>query len=246
MESVWDYPRPPRVEASTRRVRVEFAGEVIADTTRAYRVLETSHPPVYYIPPEDVRREFLRPSRRRTWCEFKGEASYYDLVAGGREVRDVAWYYPDPAPRLRGDPRPRRLLPRARRRRVRRRRAGRRRRPATSTAAGSPRTSRGRSRAGRARPAGSAAALAAAVRPFTRGPEPTAPGRRRVICPLSLRTEVRTSRAESRTRFGTEAGRARVLPACRRPGRRSRRRGATQPRPLRRPSAVGRRALSTR
>jgi uncharacterized protein (DUF427 family) len=98
MESVWDYPRPPRVEASTRRVRVEFGGEVIADTTRAYRVLETSHPPVYYIPPEDVRRECLHPSRRRTWCEFKGEAAYFDLAAGGREVRDAAWSYPAPAP----------------------------------------------------------------------------------------------------------------------------------------------------
>lgn len=100
MESVWEYPRPPRVEPSTRRVRVEFAGEVIADTTRAYRVLETSHPPVYYIPPEDVRSEVLRPSRRRTWCEFKGEAHYYDLVVGGREAKEAAWYYPDPNARF--------------------------------------------------------------------------------------------------------------------------------------------------
>ena len=99
MESVWDYPRPPRVEASTRRVRVEFAGEIIAETSHAYRVLETSQPPVYYIPPEDVRGELLRPSRRRTFCEFKGEASYFDLVAGGREVRDAGWYYPEPSPR---------------------------------------------------------------------------------------------------------------------------------------------------
>ena len=99
MESVWEYPRPPRVEASRKVVRVEFAGEVIAETTRAWRVLETSHPPVYYIPPEDVRAGFLRPSRRRTYCEFKGEAGYYDLVAGGREVRDAAWYYPEPTPR---------------------------------------------------------------------------------------------------------------------------------------------------
>jgi uncharacterized protein (DUF427 family) len=96
MESVWDYPRPPRLEASQRRVRVEFAGELIADTTRAYRVLETSHPPVYYIPPEDVRSETLRPSRRHSFCEWKGRASYYDLVVGERVVRDAAWYYPDP------------------------------------------------------------------------------------------------------------------------------------------------------
>jgi uncharacterized protein (DUF427 family) len=99
VESVWDYPRPPRVEASRRRVRVEFAGELIVDTTRALRVLETSHPPVYYAPPEDVRGEFLRPSRRRTYCEFKGEAAYYDVVVGEREVRDAAWHYPEPRSR---------------------------------------------------------------------------------------------------------------------------------------------------
>jgi uncharacterized protein (DUF427 family) len=99
MESVWEYPRPPRVEASHKLVRVEFAGEVIAETTRAWRVLETSHPPVYYIPPEDVRSEFLRPSRRRTFCEFKGEARYYDLVVGARRMREAAWYYPEPTPR---------------------------------------------------------------------------------------------------------------------------------------------------
>ena len=100
MESVWDYPRPPRVEASTRRVRVVVGDVVVADTTRALRVLETSHPPVYYIPPEDVRSEYLRPSRRHTYCEFKGEASYYDLVVGEREVRDVGWYYLRPTSRF--------------------------------------------------------------------------------------------------------------------------------------------------
>ena len=97
-ESVWDYPRPPRVEASTRRIRVVLGGVTVAESTRAVRVLETSHPPGYYIPPEDVRREYLRPSRRTSYCEFKGQASYYDLVVGEREVRDAAWYYPDPSP----------------------------------------------------------------------------------------------------------------------------------------------------
>ena len=97
-ESVWDYPRPPRVEPSTRRIRVVLGGVTVADTTRAVRVLETSHPPGYYIPPEDVRREYLRPSRRHTFCEFKGQASYYDLAVGERVVRDAAWYYADPAP----------------------------------------------------------------------------------------------------------------------------------------------------
>ena len=99
-ESVWDYPRPPGVEPSTRRIRVVLGDVTVADTTRALRVLETSHPPVYYIPPEDVRREYLRPSRRQTYCEFKGQASYYDLVVGEREVRDAAWYYPEPDSRF--------------------------------------------------------------------------------------------------------------------------------------------------
>ena len=99
-ESVWDYPRPPRAEPSTRRIRVVFGGVTVADTTHAIRVLETSHPPAYYVPPEDVRSEYLRPSRRRTYCEFKGQASYYDLAVGEREVRDAAWYYPDPNERF--------------------------------------------------------------------------------------------------------------------------------------------------
>jgi uncharacterized protein (DUF427 family) len=96
-ESVWEYPRPPRLEASTRRIRVVFNGVTLAETTRALRVLETSHPPVYYIPPEDVRTEYVRPSRRRTFCEFKGEASYCDVEVGGRVAREAAWHYPRPA-----------------------------------------------------------------------------------------------------------------------------------------------------
>jgi uncharacterized protein (DUF427 family) len=98
-ESVWDYPRPPRVEASTRRVRVVFNGVTVAETTRALRVLETSHPPVYYVPPEDVRTEYVRPTRRRTFCEFKGEAAYYDLDVDGRVAVNAAWYYPEPTER---------------------------------------------------------------------------------------------------------------------------------------------------
>jgi uncharacterized protein (DUF427 family) len=95
MESVWDYPRPPRVEPSAARVVVELDGEVLADTRRSLRVLETSHPPVYYIPAADVRADRLRPSARRpTVCEFKGTARYYD--AGDRGA--VAWSYPSPRP----------------------------------------------------------------------------------------------------------------------------------------------------
>ncbi len=97
-ESVWNYPRPPRVEPSSRSVRVVLGGTVIADTTRAHRVLETSHPPVYYVPLEDVVPGSLEPSRGRvTVCEWKGVASYYDVIGGdGRRVERAAWAYRDP------------------------------------------------------------------------------------------------------------------------------------------------------
>ncbi len=95
-ESVWDYPRPPRVEDSTRYVQVIFNGVVIADTRRARRVLETSHPPVYYIPPADIRTEYLTRTSRATFCEWKGAARYYTLTVGDRQAPDAAWFYPEP------------------------------------------------------------------------------------------------------------------------------------------------------
>lgn len=95
-ESVWDYPRPPRLEPSSRHIQVVFNGVVIADTRRAQRVLETSHPPVYYIPPEDVRMDYLSPVGRSTYCEFKGAASYYTVTVGNRTAESAAWYYPRP------------------------------------------------------------------------------------------------------------------------------------------------------
>jgi uncharacterized protein (DUF427 family) len=99
MESVWDYPRPPSVSACPRRVRVQVAGAWIADSARALRVLETSHPPTIYVPPEDVRGDLLRPSpARTTWCEFKGTARYLDAHVDHRVVRAVGWTYPDPTP----------------------------------------------------------------------------------------------------------------------------------------------------
>ena len=96
-ESVWDYPRPPRVESSNERVRVIFNGVVIADSERAKRVLETSHPPTYYIPEGDVRMEYLTATQRTTWCEWKGRARYYTVMVGDRSAQEAAWAYPDPA-----------------------------------------------------------------------------------------------------------------------------------------------------
>ncbi len=95
-ESVWDYPRPPRLEGSEKHIRVVFAGVVIADTRRAMRVLETSHPPVYYIPPEDIKSEFLERTARTSWCEWKGRASYYTVTVDGRQATNAAWFYPEP------------------------------------------------------------------------------------------------------------------------------------------------------
>ncbi|HEX7183438.1 MAG TPA: DUF427 domain-containing protein [Thermoanaerobaculia bacterium] len=95
-ESVWDYPRPPRVEDTARHLQVWLGGVLIAETRRAKRVLETSHPPVYYFPPEDVRSEHLRENGEGSWCEWKGLALYYDIEVEGRRVPSAAWYYPLP------------------------------------------------------------------------------------------------------------------------------------------------------
>jgi uncharacterized protein (DUF427 family) len=97
-ESVWSYPRPPILDPSTEHVVVSFAGETIAESRRAIRVLETSHAPVYYLPPDDVRSDLLEPTPRQTWCEFKGAATYGDVVAGGRRSSAACWWYATPTP----------------------------------------------------------------------------------------------------------------------------------------------------
>jgi uncharacterized protein (DUF427 family) len=98
-ECVWNYPRPPRLEPTTRHLRVVHAGMVLAQTCHGLRILETSHPPVYYFPPTAVMMKWLRAGAgRRTFCEFKGVAIYWDLIlASGEEIRSVAWSYPRPS-----------------------------------------------------------------------------------------------------------------------------------------------------
>ncbi len=96
-ESVWDYPRPPRVESSTKRIRVLFNGVTLAESTRAMRVLETSHPPVYYIPQADIQMDYLSPTAQRTFCEFKGAASYWTVKVGEQEEVNVGWSYASPS-----------------------------------------------------------------------------------------------------------------------------------------------------
>ncbi len=95
-ESVWDYPRPPRVENSSRHLQVWFNGVLIAETRRAKRVLETSHPPTWYIPPEDVRREDLHENEERSWCEWKGLTHYCDVEVHGVRAASAAWFYHQP------------------------------------------------------------------------------------------------------------------------------------------------------
>jgi uncharacterized protein (DUF427 family) len=95
-ESAWDYPRPPRLEPVRERIRVVLDGSLIADTLRAFRVLETSHPPSYYFPREDVRMDLLRPSPAASHCEWKGAASYWSYARGANEVADLAWSYEHP------------------------------------------------------------------------------------------------------------------------------------------------------
>lgn len=97
-ESVWDYPRPPRLEDCLERIRVVVDDVVIAESTQTKRVLETSHPPVYYIPPADIHMDLLIPTGRRTWCEWKSTAHYFDVIVGDRKIPHAAWAYPSPAP----------------------------------------------------------------------------------------------------------------------------------------------------
>jgi uncharacterized protein (DUF427 family) len=97
-ESVWDYPRPPRAERVAGRVTIRLAGELVADTRDAVRVLETSHPPVYYLPIADFVPGALADAPGTSFCEFKGTARYLDVRGGGIVREGAAWNYPDPAP----------------------------------------------------------------------------------------------------------------------------------------------------
>jgi uncharacterized protein (DUF427 family) len=96
-ESVWDYPRPPRLEHVDRRVRIELGGRVILDTADVVRVLETSHPPVYYLPLEAFSAGALTPAEGSSFCEFKGAARYLDVHGGGETAEGAAWNYPHPS-----------------------------------------------------------------------------------------------------------------------------------------------------
>ncbi len=97
-ESVWDYPRPPRLERVDVRVTIDLAAVTIVDTDDVVRVVETSHPPVYYLPAAAFEPGSLVPTSGSSFCEFKGAATYFDLVRGDAVRERAAWGYPDPSP----------------------------------------------------------------------------------------------------------------------------------------------------
>jgi uncharacterized protein (DUF427 family) len=94
--SVWDFPRPPQLAPDTREVVVRWGSLEVARTRRAMRVLETGHPPSFYLPWVDVARHLLRPADGSSFCEWKGPARYWSLVHGDRRLAGVAWSYPEP------------------------------------------------------------------------------------------------------------------------------------------------------
>ena len=101
-ERVSDYPRPPRLEPSDEHIRVVALGQTLAETNRSLRVLETFHPPTYYLPPEAMRSELLKAvGGRPSFCEWKGVASYFDVVVGNRSLERAVWTYPSPSERFR-------------------------------------------------------------------------------------------------------------------------------------------------
>lgn len=95
-ESVWSYPRPAVAERTAASIRIELGGMAIAQTSRAVRTLETSHPPSYYVPLDDIIPGALVPAEGSSFCEWKGHARYFDVVAGGERRERAAWSYPDP------------------------------------------------------------------------------------------------------------------------------------------------------
>ena len=95
-ESLWDYTRPPRLEESSKVIKVVACGEAINETNRAKRVLETSHPPVYYIPPGDIRLEVVVGTHKQPFCEWKGSVHYFGVVIGEQRIKEAAWAYPSP------------------------------------------------------------------------------------------------------------------------------------------------------
>ena len=95
-ESVWDYPRPPAINRDNRLVTVRWSGELMAETSRALRVMETASPPTFYLPPDDIRSELLQEAEGSSFCEWKGHAHYFSLVTASVQLKQVGWSYAYP------------------------------------------------------------------------------------------------------------------------------------------------------
>ena len=96
--SVWDFPRPAIAERTDAHVRIDHHGTRIADSRSTVRTLETSHPPSYYIPRDDIAPDVLRRADGSSFCEWKGTATYWDVVIGDTVLPRVGWSYADPTP----------------------------------------------------------------------------------------------------------------------------------------------------
>ena len=96
-ESVWDYPRPPSLEPVSEHLRIIHEGQVICDSNQSYRILETSHPPTYYLPISAFSPGTLQKTTKSSYCEFKGMASYYHIIVGGKKMEFAAWGYENPS-----------------------------------------------------------------------------------------------------------------------------------------------------
>lgn len=96
IESVWDYPRPPALEPFTGHIRIVHDEQILLDSNRTFRILETSHPPAYYIPIQDINMQFLRFNSKKSFCEWKGEAEYVDVVINGKKIKNAGWFYRNP------------------------------------------------------------------------------------------------------------------------------------------------------
>lgn len=92
-ESVWDYPRPPKVEPFSSHIRISHQSQTLIDTNRSFKLMETSHPPTYYLPISDFKQGVLRENEHRTFCEFKGVANYFDLIIDGNIFHNIGWTY---------------------------------------------------------------------------------------------------------------------------------------------------------
>jgi uncharacterized protein (DUF427 family) len=101
-ESVWDYPRPAIAEQTARRIQIVHRGVELVDSTAAWRTLETSHPPTYYVPQSDAAMTYLEPNARRSLCEWKGQARYFDIVVSGQRIEAAVWCYSNPTPSFAG------------------------------------------------------------------------------------------------------------------------------------------------